>query len=1453
MTVADPAPALTVDDSVERVESALDAHEFERAWMEGLRSLRVPHDRDRILAAAGRQLEAFGAVADDRLRRGWLDQVAEEVRTRGEGSLADGLSSVAVVEMREAFARACVELEELRTALASGETMDDHAIRSPLAADRIRDLGRMAEKLRGRGLMALVSSDDAGLARDLAAAMTPANPLPATVPEPWRVSRDDLLGWTETARELPRLVRSLIAETVPSAAWTDMPAGSGVAQSGWDGVVRCSTGNRFVPDGRSVWELSAQKNGTDGKARTDYDKRFEKTPELDRAETGYVAVMCAPWTKARSFQDEKSDNGDFRLVRALNVDHLEAWLECAPLTTVWLREQMGPPVAGVGSLSAWWARWLESTTVPLDAPVVLAGRDQQAEALRDRLRQRGGVITVGGRIHRDEILAFVAAALVGSDASGSCSGDALHVYDITEARRLMAGEALSGPGDPGSRAPAMTIVVPSADFAACLPAATQHRLIVPLPGRSQADVVLEAVDSHAVTQMLQAAGTNTHVAYEFGALARMSLPALRRRLAVQPDQPSWASGRIDSTVRRSLLLAGWNETREGDRRIVARFTGRAYDQATEALHALDHGDAPMILTDEQWHVVSPADAWALLSDHLTAEDLLAFGNVAHEVLTEPDPFHGMSNRERTRAQYEGVEATFSDQLRRGVATTLALLGSTPPRPRGASVRVANAADGIVRRILQAANDDTSPRLWAAVARELPLLAEAAPSAVLQGLRTCISECHAFMTAMFADSTDDDTLFGPDSPHLHVIETLEVLAWSPDHLNAAVDALASLAARDPGGTWSNRPSSSLASIMYGWSPHTSADADARLQAVETLRGRHGPVAWDLMLSMLPEGHGLQIAKRGPLHRDWKRERIVTSDEYRSVVDSVGKMLVEDAGADPDRWATLVGRIGDLTVDARRALVGALSRIAASDPGEAFKAAVWPDLREVVSDHREHYDAGWALPESELKEFDGLLEQLRPAAPASAYAWLFSSNLMMVDGKRWADDHEAHRAALAAKQTAAIGAILAAGGVNGVLELIETAEAPYEVGVAAATQGPALDTDMLEALHEASEPVTAAALTYFESRFRECGWELLDRLVAHHAPSERVVADLLRAVPAVETPWRRADALGAGVANEYWTRVSPRELGPPTSPDRLREVSGRLRNAGRARAAIHLIRVWEHRHDSAPEVAEEAAACLEDWLQQQGPEDPTRVSRHHLSRLLKMLDRHRGHLGTGRVATLEWRYLPALAYADNTGTPNLYRHLAQHPDFFVSLVETAYKPASSVPEDGPEPDETARQRALSAHRLLHSWPLGTFSPGGDGQQSDAERLDGWLDHVRKRLEETDRQGIGDTLIGAALAASPADSDGEWPSAAVRDLIERVNSDDLDRGLTIAVCNQRGGTTRSPTAGGDQERELAARYCEQSRRFSRWPRTAAIFDSLASTYEDEAAVHDRRAEAQRRGLPC
>ena len=90
-----------------------------------------------------------------------------------------------------------------------------------------------------------------------------------------------------------------------------------------------------------------------------------------------------------------------------------------------------------------------------------------------------------------------------------------------------------------------------------------------------------------------------------------------------------------------------------DRRVVERFVGCSYGEATEALRRLDPGDAPMILTDEQWHVVSPADAWTLLSDHITRDDVEMLGEVTHDVLTESDPFYGMSGSERMWAAIRG--------------------------------------------------------------------------------------------------------------------------------------------------------------------------------------------------------------------------------------------------------------------------------------------------------------------------------------------------------------------------------------------------------------------------------------------------------------------------------------------------------------------------------------------------------------------------------------------------------------------------------------------------------------------------------------------------------------------------------------------------------------------------------------------------------------------------------
>ncbi len=1460
MTASEPDPTETIESALDQIGRATGIHELERAWVEGLCLHSSSSARDRILAQAGTRLRLLDDTADQWLRRCWLRQVADEVQRRGDQPLGDALVGITRSEIREAFAHADADLSRLRSLLSAGEDIGTVTERHVQPTMRVRDLGRIVGRMRGCGLTALAAKDDVELARSVADALLPPARLAAVVPEFWRVTRDDLIRWSaplDARGELPRLVRGLIAETTTTDR-IDFPAGTAVSNPGWDGVVECQRGNQFVPSGRSVWELSAGQSNPDHKARNDYEKRVQDTPPDARHETAYVALTCAKWPQARTFEDEKSPCGDFRSVRALNVDNLEDWLECAPMATVWLREQMGEPASRAETLSAWWRRWLNSTTVPLDGGVVLAGREARAQQLRGRLLlQNGSVVTVGGPLHRDEIVAFVAAALCASDGSEQIPTEVLYIDDHDTARQLLVTAVPADSTSPNTRR-ATTVVVPSVEFAAHLPPGTSHQIIVPVPGSDQADIKLEAVDSDVAAQRLGGAVKDLHTAHELAGLARMSLLALRRHLAVRPElhRPGWASGPMPSTLRRSLLLGGWEESREGDTQVVEELTGQEYEAVADALRQLDRGDAPIITTGDQWHAVAHSDTWALLAHHLTRQDITKLCEIASRVLIEPDPLHGLADDELMLARFDGTRARYSPSLKRGIAATLGLLGACPPRLHGTTTPNSSIASDIVWTLLNYANEDQSTKTWAVVVEVLPLLAEAAPEQVLGALRTCLSEPHEFATAMFADK-DLGSFSASPSPHLQVLNALEVIAWSPDHLLAVTDLLARLAEIDPGGRYANRPDHSLAAIMCTWKPHTAASADERLAAVRMLRQHHNSVAWPLMLSMLPDGRRSQVRKQRPRFRDWSQQGcVVTQDERTRATASISDMLLEDVGCDPGRWTDLLGVVETLPKGIRSRVIDTLCRVAASGPDETFKSGVFTELRTLVNNHREHRSALWALAESELAALDDVLDRLRPDGRTFLYGDLFSPGLSYIDGIGAIDGRDAFEAALNTKQIEAVELILAEGGLKAVLAFAMEVEQPGLVGVALARVKPHLDAPMLDEMLNAPAAVTSVALGYFEYRFSEIGWEGVDELLANHEMSPQVVADLHRAVPAAETPWDRVEAHGSEVADAYWTRVNYFNVRVRSDLRELLVVSRRLRQARRIELALTLLEGVARAHESDPGFAEEVATCLEQWIRNEVSEASPqgKVVGKQLVSLIKVLDCHREQLGVGRLARIEWLLYPLLGHDPSIRVSSLYSALTEDPDFFVWLVELAYKPANASPGDPPESTETDRRIALNADRVLHAWPASRFAPGADEDgRVDAASLNQWVDNVRTRLAEIDRANIGDRMIGMALAASPADPDGESPGKAVRDLIERLQSDDVDSGISEAMLIQDGHGSRSPTDGGTIERSLAQSYRERARRVGGSLRTAAIYRRLASSFEQIASFQDRRAELHRRGLPA
>ncbi len=261
------------------------------------------------------------------------------------------------------------------------------------------------------------------------------------------VQRDglaQLVGLHKSQTLLPWLVRQLVCATTPDLRELRLPDAEGIRKPGFDGVVETVSGNAWVPDGRSVWELSTT-GSPQSKSQSDFTKRTGETDDDERLATTFVTLHLAEWPNIERWCSQRRAEAKWRDVRAYDLDDLVAWLEAAPSVWFQLSERLGVKTSAVTSARAWWQRRLSSTKPPLHADVLLAGRDAEAKRLDQRIRSGKGTTTVVAP-SADEAIEFALAALIdGPQAGEQFLGDldplfdrCLLVSDEAEWRRLAA-------------------------------------------------------------------------------------------------------------------------------------------------------------------------------------------------------------------------------------------------------------------------------------------------------------------------------------------------------------------------------------------------------------------------------------------------------------------------------------------------------------------------------------------------------------------------------------------------------------------------------------------------------------------------------------------------------------------------------------------------------------------------------------------------------------------------------------------------------------------------------------------------------------------------------------------------------------------------------------------------------------------------------------------------------
>jgi hypothetical protein len=248
-------------------------------------------------------------------------------------------------------------------------------------------------------------------------------------------------------------------------------------------------------------------------------------------------------------------------------------------------------------------------------------------------------------------------------------------------------------------------------------------------------------------------------------------------------------------------------------------------------------------------------------------------------------------------------------------------------------------------------------------------------------------------------------------------------------------------------------------------------------------------------------------------------------------------------------------------------------------------------------------------------------------------------------------------------------------------------------------------------------------------------------------------------------------------------------------------------------------------------------------------------HHVEQLLNGLERD--GLAVQTLARLEFLWLSGLEQSER-GPKALQQSLRDSPEMFVEALTLIYRGEG---EEAKEITESQRLLARQANRLLDCWRevpglvIGqTDATNGAGNDLTAkqkenvvppdvngDQLLAWITKARELSQVAARLKVCDGRIGNVLAFSPPDADGLWPCTSVRDVLEKIRSVELDRGIVIGVHNKRGvfGAT-----GGDAERALSARYrAYADREQAAWPHVAAICSEIADDYARHA---DQEAKA-------
>ncbi len=1270
------------------------------------------------------------------------------------------------------------------------------------------------------------------------------------------ITENKLDEWVSRNQEAAKgtvveLVYRLVAASFPNPIDRRFPLGDSLNQRGADGILNVGEGlPPFVPGGHSFWQIGT---GTrpQSKISDDYAALNMHVSKKTRQKATFVfvtprsdkSVRKYGWKKVNQDKwiEKHRDDGEWKDRRIIDGTRLIDWVHQFPAVELWLAEQISASgLKHTRTLESHWEATRTAGTSLLSPSLFLNNRDDACQNLQDAVcgnNQQVRLITRFPSQSVDFASAYVAS--LEEQRRVEAFGRCLVISDLEDWNTFCNqfwGSDLVLVAD-------VTLDMESETGRIALQRAREagHTIIYhALPGGlpDELSVSLKSPKGDQTKEALMESGYTEPRADQLSRLCQRNLSQLLHIIQGHTSRIEASTPSESALVRTALLIGSWNSASVADHDAIGELAGIDYEKCVELASRISSRSNPAIIDQGgDWKFVSRFEGWYDIGTTLRDEHLGKFIQIAESVFNEEDPYHGLSFEERLKLSMEGKALHYSPQLRKGIAETLALLGSHPDALQSCTPGVAkHLADRAVQNALM--NADWT--VWVNLSRQLPLLAEASPDCFLDAIEEAINQTSCLFDNLFEQ--ESNTLLGNNN-HYWILWALETLAWDEKFMARSCELLGYFSHRYPAEKYHNKSLDSLARILLPWHPQTTASVDHRLDFVRALRIDFPSVAWQLLLALTPSGRSFTHSTHRPTWRDsidedWEESirQNAYLPKFQEQLIAYLEMLIEMAITDVDRLGSdaFFHRLDFLPQHLFDQVMGVFSPESISELTKENCVQIWIAFSRYMRHYEEYLETKSDRSQQDIARMRSIVQMLAPTDQDIINGLLFSPNAshLFEEQEDW---KETERIEIEMRKKA-IEDLLASEGLEKILGLAKTAELPREVGSALATlSGHSEDERILPSLIESeNEKLQRFARSYVWGRHYRKGWQWIDDLdMSGWSVTEK--AHLLSCLPFNEETWQRAETILNEKEGEYWIRSVPNPYG---SLGNIQVAIDKLIEYGRPKSALWCIEVLmkDMEFDQQQAIRALTAAVSSD---EPTPEHFQYTIIHVIKELQKKPEDINDNLWM-----IEWMYLDFLDHHLGASPVSLENRLASDPEFFCQVIQTVFFAENETRPSEPT-DEKVKAFKQNAYSLLFGWktppgmrPDKTFSP---------DAFTKWLDHVKNACRKSGHLIIALEQIGQVLIHCQNIDDNLWLPHVVAKALNERDASDLRRGFRLGISNSRGVFIVDPT--GKPESDLAAKYEQKADEMERlqFSRLARTLRDLADSYHFEAQQRIIEAEKE------